>query len=117
MGILDVIMNQFAGDSGTRPWLPRVMEGLFAPAPDGIGLHTLLARMDQAGLGSIAHSWTGEGPNQPITADQLRTVLNPHELTRISTHAGLTEHEVLGELTEHLPGVVDQLTLNGKRPD
>lgn len=118
MGILDVIMGQLAGPSATRPWLPRVMEGLFAPAPDGVGLHELIARMEKAGLGDIAQSWIGTGvPNRPISLEQLRLVLTPHDIARIASHARLNEHEVLGELVEHLPGVVDGLTPAGKLPD
>jgi uncharacterized protein YidB (DUF937 family) len=117
MGILDIIMGQLAGPSATRPWLPRVMEGLFAAAPDGIGLHELLARMEKAGMGDIAASWTGTGPNKPITVAQLHQILTPHDLARIASHAKLNEHEVLGELAEHLPGVIDGLTPGGKIPD
>lgn len=118
MGILDVIIGQLAGPSATRPWLPRVMEGLFAPAPDGIGLAALIDRMEKAGLGDIARSWvSADAANKPITVEQLHRVLTPHDLARIAAHAGLNEHEVLGELAEHLPGVVNGLTPGGKLPE
>ena len=117
MGILDVIIRQLAGPSATRPWLPRVMEGLFAAAPDGIGLHELLARMEKAGMGDIVRSWTSDAPNKPISIEQLHLILTDHDLARIASHARLNVHEVLGELTEHLPGVIDGLTPDGKIPD
>lgn len=116
MGILDTIIRQLAGPSAARPWLPRVMEGLLAPAPDGVGLHELVARMNKAGMAATVQSWIGAGANLPISAQQLREILGTHDLARICAHAGLNEQEVLGELVEHLPGVIERLSADGHLP-
>lgn len=117
MGILDVITGYMTGPDATRPRLLRILEGLFAPAPDGIDLHELLARMDKAGLIDIGRSWTSEGHNKSITVAQVRQILTPHDIKRIASHAQLEEQEVLGMLAEHLPGIIDGVTPNGKIPD
>jgi uncharacterized protein YidB (DUF937 family) len=117
MGILDVITGYMAGPDATRPRLLRVMEGLFAPPPDGIDLHELLARMEKAGLIEIGRSWTGEGHNRPITAAQMQQLLTPHEIKRIASHARLEPNEVLQLLAEHLPGIIDGITPGGRIPD
>jgi uncharacterized protein YidB (DUF937 family) len=117
MGILDVIAGYMTGPDATRPRLLRIMEGLFAPPPDGIDLHELLARLEKAGLIDIGRSWTGSGQNKPITVAQLRQILTPHELKRIASHARLDEQEVLGTLAKSLPGIVDGITPDGKIPD
>jgi uncharacterized protein YidB (DUF937 family) len=39
------------------------------------GLGGLMASFEQAGLGYIAQSWVGNGPNQPVWPQQLLSVL------------------------------------------
>jgi uncharacterized protein YidB (DUF937 family) len=117
MGILDVITGYMAGPDATRPRLLRVMEGLFAPPPDGIDLHELLARMEKAGLIAIGRSWTGPGHNLPVTVEQIQQFLTPHDIRRIASHARLEPDEVLQLLAQHLPGIIDGITPDGKIPD
>jgi uncharacterized protein YidB (DUF937 family) len=116
MGILDVITGYMAGPDATRPVLLRVMEGLFAAPPDGVDLHELLARMEKAGLADVGHSWTSSHHNKSISVAQVRQILTPHDIKRIASHARLDEQEVLGLLAEHLPGIVDGITPDGRIP-
>ena len=44
------------------------------------GLQPLLASLQQAGLGDIAQSWVGNGPNKPITPEQLHTLLGQEQV-------------------------------------
>ena len=40
----------------------------------GGGLGGLLQQFQNAGLGHVAQSWVGNGPNQAVTPDQLQNV-------------------------------------------
>jgi uncharacterized protein YidB (DUF937 family) len=97
------------------------VEGLFSALFHGLsgggtagtgigGLPGLISRFAHAGLGDIIHSWIGDGPNLPITPDQLRAALGPHAVKAICAASAREEHDLLGELAQLLPGVVDRVT-------
>lgn len=80
------------------------------------GLGSLLNQLQQGGLGDVAKSWVGTGPNQEITANDLSKVLNSDELNAILQSTGLNRDQLLDALRTALPGVVDQLTPHGRVP-
>ncbi|MCW3474044.1 YidB family protein [Limobrevibacterium gyesilva] len=117
MSVLDTIVQQLVGPESASPWLAKTIRGLLTGGADGIGVKELIRRMEAAGLGDIARSWLGKGPNLPISPQQLRQVLGPEILRGTIDRSGLTEDEVLAELSEHLPAVINHLTPGGQLPD
>jgi uncharacterized protein YidB (DUF937 family) len=82
----------------------------------GGGLGGLLDRFTQSGHGPIANSWVGTGPNQPIEPTQLNNALGQTTVSDLARQAGMSEQELLAQLSRVLPGVVDKLTPNGQLP-
>lgn len=80
------------------------------------GLGGLLDRFAQSGHGDIANSWVGTGPNQPIQPSQLNSALGQTTVSDLARQAGMSEQELLAQLSRVLPGVVDRLTPNGQVP-
>jgi len=103
-GIGGVLMNMLGG-GGDRA------------AGAGGGLGGLLSSFEQAGLGHIAQSWIGNGPNQPVSPQQLQTVFGDDQVQTMARHAGMAPHDFLSQLSQHLPRVVDGVTPNGQLPD
>ncbi|MBU6500165.1 MAG: DUF937 domain-containing protein [Rhodospirillales bacterium] len=116
MSVIDTIVQQLAGPDATRPWLGLTIRALFSNEPGGLALRELVARMQAGGLGDIAQSWIGKGPARPITTEQVRKILGAETLAAVAGRAGLTENDVLAELSEHLPAVVHRLTPDGVIP-
>jgi len=83
----------------------------------GAGLGALLSRFQGAGLGNVAQSWVGNGPNQPVSPEQLQNVLGQDQVQSMATQAGMQPHDLLSQLSQHLPGLVDKMTPNGRLPD
>jgi uncharacterized protein YidB (DUF937 family) len=83
----------------------------------GAGLGALLSRFQSAGLGNVAQSWVGNGPNQPVSPEQLQNVLGQDQVQSMSSEARMQPHDLLSQLSQHLPSVVDRLTPNGRLPD
>jgi uncharacterized protein YidB (DUF937 family) len=83
----------------------------------GGGLGGLLSSFEQAGLGHIAQSWIGNGPNQPVSPQQLQTVFGEDQVQTMSRQSGMAPHDFLSQLSQHLPRVVDSMTPNGRLPD
>jgi uncharacterized protein YidB (DUF937 family) len=88
-----------------------------APGPLGGGLGGLLDQLKQAGLGDKVDSWVGQGSNHQIEPGQLGDALGQKTLSEIAAHAGIDQQELLNQLSQVLPGLVDKLTTNGQVPD
>ncbi|MBB6261791.1 uncharacterized protein YidB (DUF937 family) [Paenochrobactrum gallinarii] len=81
------------------------------------GLGGLLDQLTQAGHGSKVESWLGQGENAAIQPDELGSAIGQKTLSEIAQQAGVNEQELLAQLSNVLPGVIDKLTANGKVPD
>lgn len=80
------------------------------------GLGGLLDKFRNAGQGDVADSWVGKGQNQPIEPGQLQNTLGPQTISDIAAKAGMSEQELLAQLSKVLPDLVDRLTPNGRIP-
>ena len=83
----------------------------------GNGLSTLLTSFAVAGLGHIAQSWVSGGPNQPVSPQQLQSVLGDQQVDQMSQQAGMAPHDFLSQLSQHLPRAVDGMTPSGRVPE
>ena len=80
------------------------------------GLGGLLDKLHGAGHGEIVKSWVGPGQNQPIEPGQLRSALGQKTISDVAQQAGISEQDLLTQLSQHLPQFVDKLTPNGRVP-
>ena len=83
----------------------------------GGGLAGLLGQFQNAGLGNIAQSWVGSGPNQPVSPQQLQSVFGEGQVNSMASQAGMQPHDFLSQLAQHLPNAVDGMTPNGRLPE
>ena len=82
----------------------------------GSGLGGLLGRFQQNGRADAFTSWVGPGPNQPISPEELRSALGDDTVDELSRETGLADDDLLGQLSQALPEVVDGLTPDGRLP-
>ncbi|WP_112941764.1 MULTISPECIES: YidB family protein [unclassified Rhizobium] len=80
------------------------------------GLGGLLGKLAEAGQGSVADSWVKPGQNQPIAPGNLESALGSQTISDLARQAGISEQELLAQLSKVLPGVVDKLTPQGQIP-
>lgn len=80
------------------------------------GLDGLLEKLKTAGQGDKADSWVGTGENKPIQPNNLGKALGDQTVKELAAKAGVSEEELLKQLSTALPGVVDKLTPNGNLP-
>ena len=128
MGLLDSVLGSVIGNmAGGRQGggagadiLMQVVGGLLnqggGGAGAGGGLGALLQQFQKGGLGDVAASWVGTGQNLPISAEQLQSVLGGDQIGALAQQAGLSQGDLMGQLAQMLPQVVDQLTPNGQLP-
>ena len=80
------------------------------------GLMGLLGRFQQAGLGHVADSWVGTGANHPVDPRQLEQVFGQQEVQQMAQQANMQPQDLLSQLSQVLPQVVDRLTPTGQLP-
>jgi uncharacterized protein YidB (DUF937 family) len=80
------------------------------------GLGGLLDKLQKGGLANVANSWVGSGPNQPVSPGQLGSALGPDIVKTLAQRTGLPEEDLTRQLSQVLPGVVDNLTPAGRLP-
>jgi len=80
------------------------------------GIQELVNQFEQKWFGGIAQSWVGTGPNQPVSSDQLLSVLGSDNVAKIASKLNVSPDELLKKLSELLPEHVDKLTPDGVIP-
>jgi len=113
MGLLDSIVSAVGGGNGGKQaaLLPALIEQV-RNYPGG--LPGLIERFREGGLGEVVASWISTGPNQPVSGDQLESVLGQDMIGSLSSQSGLDKGSVLTQLTALLPALVDHATPNGE---
>ena len=81
------------------------------------GLGGLIEKFQQAGLGDVVGSWVGSGQNQPISGEQITTVLGADAITGLAEKLGVSPDTAASQLSTILPGLIDHLTPIGQAPE
>jgi len=134
MGLLDSVLGGLLGGGagGASPigsvlssLLGGGQQGTQAPGMGGMmgggqmpgGLGGLVSSFQQAGLGHLAESWVGNGPNQSVSPQQLQNVFGEQQVQNMASQSGMAPGDFLSQLSQHLPNAVHGMTPNGQLPD
>lgn len=132
MGLLDAVLggalggpSQPRGGDDGGAMLMQIVAALLANrqgggagAAGGLGgLAGLAEQFQRGGLGDVMNSWIGTGQNQPISPDQLGGVLGGDLLGELTQRTGLGQGDLLDQLSQILPPMVDRATPEGRIPD
>ena len=82
----------------------------------GGGLDGLVQSFERSGLGDVIGSWIGHGGNRPVAPNRLADALGDDTLDSLSRQTGLDRDDLLQQLAQALPEVVNQLTPHGRAP-
>ena len=116
MGLFDDLENQVLGKvvgSSSNPMATGLLQ-MIQNQPGG--LQGLVQSFHDKGLGGVASSWVGPGPNTPVTSDQIHQVLGSEQVTALAAKAGISPDVAGTAIAQILPGLVDKLTPNGEVP-
>ena len=76
---------------------------------DLIGKLTAVARLQ-------VNSWVNHGPNEPVQPGQLGSALGQNVLAEIAQRTGMSQQELLSQLSTVLPQIINHMTPNGRMP-
>jgi uncharacterized protein YidB (DUF937 family) len=127
MGLLDSVLGAVLGgqqQQGGAGALAQIVAGMLANqgqagggAAGGLGgLGGLAEQFQKGGLGDVMNSWIGKGDNLPISPEQLNGVLGSDVISKITQATGMNQGDLLGQLSQMLPGMVDKVTPDGQIP-
>ncbi len=130
MGLLDSVLGSVLGganqqQAGGAGALINIVAGMLANSGQGGGaggagsggLGGLVEQFQRGGLGDVMSSWIGTSQNQPISPDQLGGVLGDDLIGKLTQQTGMNPGDLLGQLSQMLPQMVDQATPAGKLPE
>ena len=89
------------------------------PVPAGsilAGLTDLIGKLSAGGVAPQVNSWVGHGPNEPVRPGQLGSALGQNVLAELSQRTGMSQQELLSQLSTVLPQIINQMTPNGRMP-
>jgi uncharacterized protein YidB (DUF937 family) len=119
-----ILGKMFGGSSAPAPApaprAPTPMPTAFptnAPAGSVLGgLGDLIGKLTAGGAGSQVNSWVGHGENQPIQPGQLGGALGSNVLGELAAKTGMSQQELLAQLSAALPQIINSMTPKGRVP-
>ena len=125
MSILESVLGSLMGGNTASSPVGGILSSLLGGGgaqqqqqggPMSGGLGGLMSQFQNAGLGHIASSWMGNGPNQQVSPDQLQQVFGQQQVNQWAQQSNMQPHDLLSQLSQFLPHAVDQMTPNGQAP-
>jgi len=120
MGLFDELLGNALGTQGDEraKQSSSLVSGLLdlIDEPETGGISGLQSRSGSQGLGDLVASWIGTGRNQPISADQITSLLGAKRVDAVGQGAGLSGALAAGAIAALLPTLIDKLTPEGKVP-
>jgi uncharacterized protein YidB (DUF937 family) len=119
-GGLGDMLGGMLGSGASSGGLGNVLGGLLGGGAAGTvlngGLRNLLQDMEDNGQGGAAKSWVGTGENQSIAPNDLARAIGADDIEAVARETGMSQTELLSQLSQHLPDFVDRLTPDGRIP-
>lgn len=118
MALMDSIMNLLKGALGGQQggasgdMMSNLVQQVMANGFQG-GAGGLLQQLQQAGLGEQVQSWLSNGPNMPVSPDQLQNALGG-QLGPLAQQFGVSPDMVSQAMSQFLPGIIDRMSPNGR---
>jgi uncharacterized protein YidB (DUF937 family) len=91
----------------------RIESGMMAGLPS---LDSILHRLRGSGHEDAVNSWIGTGENKPLSPQQVPTALGPEAIDHLQKETGLPRDQLLQQISQVLPQLVDKLTPDGRLP-
>lgn len=102
-------------NSGSVPASPSgtIDSGMMAGMPS---LDSILDKFRSSGHDDKVGSWIGNGPNQPIQPHEVESTLGSQAVGQLQDQTGLPKDQLLQQLSQYLPQIIDKLSPGGKLP-
>ena len=91
-----------------------VMEALSGiTSGEGLDLGGIKDKLASNGLGDQVQSWLGDGENQPVSPDQIKSALGEDGIANVAEKMGVDADGAASKLTDVLPALLDKASSGG----
>lgn len=108
-GFLSGLKNKVMSATGADDAVASMLKKLLESQGGQVGLEHLMQQFDKAGLGEKARSWTGDGPKQPLTTEEIQRVLTSDQVKFLASCTGLPIAPLLPVIARLLPVVIEKM--------
>lgn len=102
------LLGDKLGDSGVMEGLSKLTGG-----GDGLDLGSLTETLKAGGLGDKLESWLGDGENEAVSGEELKSALGSDKVAEMAASMGVDEDTAANKLTDLLPGLLDKASSGG----
>lgn len=94
-----------------------MMEALSGLTGGNLDMGALMGKLKEGGLGDQVNSWMGDGENESVSAEQLKSALGEDQLAAASEKMGVDADSAAQQLSEALPDLADKFSGGGSMLD
>ena len=94
-----------------------IMDALSGMTGGNLDMGSLMSKLKDGGLGGQVDSWMGDGENEPVSAEQLKSALGEEELAAASEKMGCDTDTCAQHLSDAIPGLADKFSGGGSMLD
>jgi len=94
-----------------------MMEALSGLTGGNLDMGSLMGKLSEGGLGEQVQSWMGDGNNEPVSAEQLKSALGDDQIAAASEKMGVDADTAAQQLSEALPDLADKFSAGGSMLD
>ena len=94
-----------------------IMDALSGMTGGNLDMGSLMGKLKDGGLGGQVDSWMGDGDNEPVSPDQLKSALSEEELAAASEKMGCDPDTAAQQMCDALPGLADKFSGGGSMLD
>jgi len=80
---------------------------------DGLDMNGIMEKMKAGGLGDQLESFLGDGENQEISAEQVKSAFGEEGLSNVASKLGVDSDAAASQLKDILPGLLDKASSGG----
>lgn len=88
--------------------LVPALTNLVTNAKGDMDISSILSGLNAGGLTSVAKSWLGDGENEAIDGEQIKSLLGLSTISAFASKLGVQMEQAVEGLQEALPKIIDQ---------
>jgi len=84
---------------------------------DGLDIGGIVEKLKAGGLGEQCDACLGDGENQEMSADQVKSALGEDQIAGVASKLGVDSDTAASQLSDVLPGLMDKASAGGSLTD
>lgn len=113
MNLIDKVNCFFSGHPGETIPLQDIISWLKSQG----GIHSILNKFHNDGLGGLVESWISMGNNLPVSTDQISAIFGSSAIQQLADTLGANMEEASSVIADFLPKMVNELSPDGVLPN